>query len=277
MRILQPVGAWIKQRALAFLFALAFVVAGVVLITPYQESTFILQTRVKALAALMQGGFVFLLLPLAESSLALYVAALCVVWGVAGLVVQRLWRGNLGERVIVILFLAGNALFLGGPQAAGLIGAGNTKPVECEYFASDANGVRVVAYPTGAESNQFYLATQDGGERWSQFMYGFFRGRQPECDRIKSLGSDLIWLWNAQTIAVTRDGGATWQIRDLGESWPGWDPSYGNWTFDHITFTDAQNGELALFLADQGIRRTVTLATDDGGLTWREAEGDVSE
>ncbi|MBN1284146.1 MAG: hypothetical protein JXB47_01980 [Anaerolineae bacterium] len=267
MQALEKIGGWFKADIPAFILAAVFVLPALAMLIPYRYDSFALHALIQGLAFAMQGIVMWTLMPYAAQP-ALYVASLCGFWLIAGLVIRRLWARGLGERAIVFLVLLINTTFFGVSGAAAFVGAASNAPIICEQLISEETGVRLESRLRLYNSHNFFLATQDGGATWTQFRYAYDRGVLPKCEHIKWLDDSFFWVWDQQILMLTSDGGKTWQIASVGETWNEWSWDYLNWTIGDVTFQDTQHGEMLLRFSSLEYNDNITLYTDDGGLTW---------
>jgi photosystem II stability/assembly factor-like uncharacterized protein len=110
------------------------------------------------------------------------------------------------------------------------------------------------------------FVTNDGAKTWSR--HPFPEGMDTPAALHLRTPRDGYLLDVAGNLFITRDGGATWDLRSLGleDGWtiPGLNHSAA------MRFTDENHGLIALNIIGEGSGRVFVLRTEDGGATWTE-------
>jgi photosystem II stability/assembly factor-like uncharacterized protein len=132
--------------------------------------------------------------------------------------------------------------------------------VEYLGFADSQTGWAVTS-----ETKLIYT-TRDGGRTWGSLPLPEGMGF-PSALNLRTPSEGRL-LDTSGILFLTTDGGGTWSRRSIGLA-EGWTIP----TLNHsaaMRFTDNLHGIIALEIIGDGTGRTLTLRTEDGGLTWRE-------
>ncbi len=260
---------WLKRNWIAIVMAILFAASVLTYFIPQQESWFVWQRRLQAMATLLLAGIIFVIESRPPFPLFVTVGLFAVIGFIIGLVIQKLWQQKWWGKLIIAVVLIGN-------MCAGLllISVHNVLvgPAykTCEHFVTDSKAVRVVAYPEYGMlggGQFFFLVTRDSGETWEEFMH--FRHDDPvnpPCENIKSLNDQTFWAWMGWKLSITHDGGVTWQTWSPTDTWPDWQCCH----YRLITNVDFQDS-LRAYMQLTPIRvPTAELYSTDGGQTWVE-------
>jgi hypothetical protein len=270
---------WARRHGLALIFAGIFGILALYMNVPYTS-----QTKQLYLLMLLQGALSLLSVKFLSDVFAvspLLFVVFTMAWGlVLGLIVELALTGT---RHFVILLLGINQVCVG---SFFLFFYGFPVLDTCEHFVSELNGVRIIHHvmPTRGygDSPPFadfsYQVTRDGGEHWTEIM-DFFgsKGGSADCEKIKSLDENFFWVWGPaeqrEALAITHDGGQTWLHWNPQHLWP----KYGKTIVD-VDFDSNQTGQISLIRSryleyTQSFKTvSVTLYTEDGGVTWHERD-----
>jgi photosystem II stability/assembly factor-like uncharacterized protein len=114
-----------------------------------------------------------------------------------------------------------------------------------------------------------YSVTKDQGNTWVEFMrfYPDESARMPECENIKALDDQHIWVWEGWLLGITHDGGTTWTLWEPQNSWSEGKGDNFHLIMD-VQFDDPNTGIMYLDTGDTG-EASMTVRTEDGGKTWK--------
>jgi hypothetical protein len=187
-----------------------------------------------------------------------------------GLIAEALWRRGAAGQVLMAIGMVGN-LWLGEILVSLFNVQVHPSPATCERQLTDELRVQVLAYSEEGVmggTRLFFMASTDGGRRWNQAMHFRFDDPiAPPCQNSGQLDGQTAWLWMGWQYAITQDGGRTWDLWELDETWANWKCcDYG--PIKDIRFRDNLHGEMTL--SPRRGSEAPLLETRDGGLTWRE-------
>jgi hypothetical protein len=265
-----------------------YTIFGIADSLPPQHTWFIWQRLILAAGQVLVGigqlPFVLVLFLVRGNSLALYIVSITILALLGFLIgksVNALWRGRRAVRLYAIFAVAGNAV-LGAVTAADgtLVTEAREREcfypyrpyagqVACERQLSTLAAFRTVVFQkksvwaSDPEYVSFCLFTLDGGRHWKQLL------DDDGCRAVSRL--DFVWLWSDSKVAVTRDGGATWNVWEqdmyLRSALCG---LCGRPRICSVTFADKSSGGLHFCVPGLfGYQTVAEYHTDDGGRTWR--------
>ena len=214
---------WSKKHRLTLaVVGLSAIYCVVIYAIPPLVCCFAWQRLLGAIGYLIQGVLPFLYFLLPELHLSpllskVFYSILAILWGMGiSLLVEYLWSlGRVARAVVIVavtlnvcvgLFVIFSTDVIVGPVYA-----------KCEYFFSDASGVRIVAYPEYGllpGGHFFFFSTLNGGKSWKQFEY--FRHDdplEPQCENIEFVEHTILWKWSpySEFNFASLDKGETWQ------------------------------------------------------------------
>lgn len=275
---MNSVAGWARDHKLAFIIAGVWVFFGLLYVTPPTASVFAWQRLLTGVGFLVHG--VSVLLPILVSKwvqdpLVYPVSFIAVgLIGLAvGLYIESLWKlGTVGKAIVVPLVLMNACAGLFVAFAADVV-VGN-QYADCERLVSDTSGIRVMAYPEYGVvpgGHFFFLATNDAGKSWEQIMdFRHDDPVEPPCENLRAHGPGHMSVWMGWKMATTNDGGESWKVLNLIESFP--DYAWGHHgLIVNVGFEDNLNGCILLHPTAWHGPNPV-LCTEDGGKTWEVKE-----
>lgn len=262
---------FIQDHRLAITIVSGLLLLSTVQFIPPIEKIFFIQRRVEALYDLCQGIFAFLLIPASffgyPISFLLHILVILTTIFSIGFLIEKLWRNSKFKIIILLLVLhIPCGMFVISTKDTVVGGVYAT----CEKEISDQVKVKIVMYPERGwipGAHYFFMETRDNGGSWHQIMH--FRHDDPvdpPCKNIKRINEDFYWVWMGWKLAVTGDGGQSWNTWTPEKSWPDWTCcNYG--LIEEVEFKNTKYGTMYLNPIGNGFPAQ-RLETTDAGISW---------
>jgi hypothetical protein len=190
---------------------------------------------------------------------------LVVVGPLVALLLSRLWNDPAEGKEIAV-FLAVSSLAIGTAAVYGdSLLVARAKRV-CEVAAGNSRSLEIVEYPEigwNPQSHRFLIIGKDEGS-WRQIMHIGPISQATGCGTLGVFDENFFWYWIGWKLAVTHDGGETWETWDINDLFPEWRCCEAR-RIDNVEFRDEVSGLMhGSFDAGQANQ----LVSQDGGITW---------
>lgn len=127
-----------------------------------------------------------------------------------------------------------------------------------ELFAHDFIAFGIISIPY-----YDFEISQDTEQSWCHFWR--YPGRYPmgipSCEDFAKYDDQTFWMWMGNSLAITHNGGETWNIQNIADRWANKSYSF----IRQVTFDSAMDGQIWSYHSDT----EPALFTHDGGITWQ--------